>query len=112
MVNPEDPELESSPGMWVVTDLRLRYLEFIPHLPERIRAEAVARTGYDHLPSEPVQPATRLEVSSSELQHTAGITRQFGRRFKTREAAYDRFTFADGSGIDLRVDALEPINAL
>lgn len=71
----------------------------------------MARTGYDHLPSEPVQPVTRLEVSSIALQRMIGITRRFGRRFKGRETTYDRFTFADGSGIDLRADALEPINA-
>ncbi len=106
VVHADDPEHENIPGMWVITDTRLRYIAFPPTLDETDRSEAVARTGYDHLPIEPASHVVHLEVTAPHLTRQEGIVRSFPRRFKTREAIYNRYRFPDGSGVDLRADTI------
>lgn len=105
---PKEPAHEAVPGMWAITDTRIRYVGFASLLEDDERKEQVARVGYEHLPVEPVEAVTYLEVNAVDFERQRDVTRRFF-RFKEREATYERFIFRDGSGVDFRTDSVVPL---
>lgn len=103
----QDPAHDTHAGMWAITDTRIRYVEFASMLSQEDRSSKVARVGYEHLPVEPVKALIRAEFRAADFQRHPGVTRTFGRRFKERVAAYDRYLLHDGSGVDFHTEAIQ-----